>query len=386
MVYILFASMGVFCGIVFSILFIRMDEEWKKITCFFGSNTGLVFFFKLIWILVDLENNKSNMGITMASTFSIYFIAFFISALIAFLLICSKLKKQDSTFKITFLDIIWGYKKVFDMYYKNKQDEIDKNLNYKELLKTKEELENRESAVVEKEEKLLELKKVIEGIIKEQPHIILPRDSSIPIDSSFIRLLPNYINNLTSYIQHLTQIAYDFIESESIGSKEKSLIIKAYFQALCSYTTIYLFESNYDNENVRTDIGVYNGKSYEWLDLIGDCNDKERINNNVNINTNIVMEAGRIKRSLLKSIYLSDIEEKSNDYWEDYLTIVFRNYCEGDIPIITMIISVGNKEKYKNLLYLVNYCKIERIIEKNMEIINSKYDIIEVLNDIRRGA
>jgi hypothetical protein len=53
----------------------------------------------------------------------------------------------------------------------------------------------------------------------------------------------------------------------------------------------------------------------------------------------------------------------SEDTWKDYMTLIFDNFIDANCPLISMGISVQNREFFINLLYYLNFIRIDKLLQ-----------------------
>lgn len=373
MIYVIFIIMGLIYGGIYSVLFIRMDELWKKAISVPGEASlfgGI--YFGLIKILDVTSVNVNNL-------FGSLVISFFIGFIIVFIICCILLSKQSEKYKIRVIDIVFGYKKLFENYYNTRQKEIDDELGYEKLKKLKKELDQTKKELNQKEKNLKEKENKIEANIKETPCILLPDSFNMPLENSFIKQIPYYVSDLNKLAIDLDRLTEQFVNtySEYSGSDNNYLI--AYLFGVSKY----IIKDIFDSRSVRIHIRYLHNDNYEkLLSCIGTDKISDKLTP-IKYGEGMIFRSYQIRRSLIKSLnYKYHKEAKNDEIWEDYLSFALHKICEDDKPILSMGISVKNREHYRDTLYFLNFCKIEEIIQNQLIKFNEKCEIIEAINNI----
>ncbi len=374
---IIYICAGILEGIIFSILFFRMDSSWKRVISFGGGSGGLVATF------IGLNTLLATDAIYKINLFAILLCTFLISAFLCFILLCILLKKQNDTNKIRTLDIIVGYDKFFINYYENRQKEIDSILNYDKLDVYRKELESKEKEIEEREKVLNENQNSFFDSLQNIPCLSLPVKSKIPIDSSFIEVLPSYVDNLAIFINDMGRITSDFLLKYDEYKDNEYNYLVGYFLAVCTYISKSLFDSN--SNNVRAHVRIRNSDMYEKLVASLGGNEFKGSLTPMPINRGMIYESFKAKSSLIKSLNIGYHLEGSNDsIWQEYMTFTLNSIlCTDGFPFIAIGVSVKNREKYKKLLQFLNYYKIENLIQESVNRINGKCNIIKIIENRR---
>lgn len=369
--YSAFIVIGMVFGGFLSLLFFQMDGTWKKVVSF-GLGNGS-FLWAFFWLYQTL-----NLKVNMRTAILTYY---FLAIMISFFLVCcylfSKLKAQETRFKLKSLDILLGYKDVIKMYYNNRQKEIDKLLNYDDLLQENERLKSIETTLNQKDKQLREIKEVVDKACKDSICIELPNNNFIPVGNDLLSVFPSYIQDLVTFSSNLSLLTNSFIVKFPKFRGKESDWFKAYLLAVCTYTVQYLF----DSQNVRV--------HFRYLDQEGNysklvaCFHQRPFDGRLTTmpgDKGMIYEAGISRRSLIKSLNIDKhIPGKHDNIWVDYLTLVFEELYENGRSILSMGISVNNYNRYKNQLYFLNYCKFEKIIQQNLLKINERGNIIDLI-------
>ena len=65
--------------------------------------------------------------------------------------------------------------------------------------------------------------------------------------------------------------------------------------------------------------------------------------------------------------------------WEDFMTITYYNIMKNGSPFLSMGISIKYAEQFRDMLYFLNYYKIEDCLHLYVKRIDSVCDIVETL-------
>ncbi len=372
----LFALFGLICGAIIGVLFCQMDPKWKTL-CGLGAG-GLITSFTIIYnyLSADIDIEKVYLFIS-------FLISLIISSIFIIIITSNSLKKKYKDFKFSFADMVVGRKKTVDEYYKNIQDFI--NLDYKtkkeELNKLERSLNVKRVELDNRESDINNLQKQLNKQMISALHIKLPINNYVPVDMSLIGSIPTFVENLANFIQELDEVTNMFLDSYNNNdySSQKEFII-SYFRILCLTTSVYLFDTLKD---IRTHVRLLtkDNKYEKLVASIGNIIEEKPLTTITNTK-NMIYKAGQVRMSLVKSINKKYHQKaKNDDIWTDYLTIVFNDLYLNNKPFISMGISIKD-DTYKNCLYLINYCKVELIIQKYLNKINERCNIIKSLEDM----
>lgn len=386
---LLSALVGVVVGALFSALFFQTDSVWKRILIpsiiFSGSIPGIGFIFNLA---------KIDETLIIYSIF-IYLLFAILSFVFIFRHMLHSLKNQNGLFKIQAIDIFLGYKKLREIYYKNRVDEINKSIiqieqEKNELQKEKEIIEELRLKVEKDQENIL--KQINDGLFK----IDLPVNKFKVIDQHFIAEMPAFFDKFINYNTNISiltaQYVADFVDyknskklkrQEVHEDQEKDYLI-GYLLALSMYTSNNLFDGYsvrvhfryLDNNNIYKKLVTSfddKGKQHDLTDIKADCE-------------NLITKSGEIKKSILKSINPEfNFSSRRKHIWYDYLTITFDKFTNNkNIPTLSMGISIKN-EHFEKTLFFLNYIAIENLISDNLIQLNEKIDINKALTQINNN-
>lgn len=370
MIYVIYGGVAILVGFLFSILFVRMDEQWKTITL---SVANLPFVFGVL-VSLNAYIGEKNVGEDLVSLTACYIISLVASIIIVFVLTCFLVKKQAEIVKVRILDIVLAYPKFLESYYESRKSEIDKELNYESLKLKATNLDAREKLIEEKE-------RIIDEQVKSGVYLELPVNKRQPIDNVFLSVLPTYIENYLKFYYELKTLTMDFINNYTENVTDNIEFIMGYFVAICVNINTVLFDTN--GNNVRSHVRIKKGGHYvSYLNVIG----RNSIEHNVMkipVGEGLIYQSALYNCSVIKSINPNhDYIIQNDSAWKDYMAFVICDYCEEDAPLLSFGISVTNEVIYKDLFYLLNACKIERVISENLAQINKVCNIMEVMQTI----
>lgn len=370
MIYVIYGGVAVLVGFLFSILFVRMDEQWKTITL---SVANLPFVFGVL-VSLNAYIGEKNVGDDLVSLTACYIISLVISIVVVFVMTCFLVKQQSDKVKVRILDIVLAYPRFLESYYESRKSEIDKELSYESLKQKAINLDSREKRIDEKE-------RMLEEQIKCGVYLELPINQRQPIDNVFLNVLPAYIDNYLKFYYELKTLTLDFVNNYNKNETDDIEFIMGYFVAICVNINTVLFDTN--GNNVRSLVRVKRGKYYvNYLNVIG-RNSIEHNIMKIPVGEGLIYQSALYNCSMIKSINPTyDYNNHNDSIWKDCLSFVVCDYCEDDTPILSFGISVSNEVMYKDLLCLLNACKIERVISDNLAQINNVCNIMEVIQTL----
>ncbi len=364
---IFYGITGILIGAIFALLFIRMDKSWK---------TGILTSVSLPSFLVILYplNNYMKIDNDHPSFYwasSVYIVFLLATICIVMCITGYLIKRQTGVAKIRFLDILLGYNKCFEQYYKSREDEVKKDLNYDVLIALKKEQEDLKNLNIEKE-------RILENQLQHAISISLPVNSKMPIDNKFLSCMPGYIANLSHFYHSIENNTQMFCDKYKKGEENDLDFVLGYFSSICMDINTKLF--NNSSGNIRSHFRIkYKNNYVKFIAFQGG-------NKFFNDLTKIPVDSGLIKYSfenkcsLLKSENRSlHYKSKNDGYWKNYISFAVCDICEDDYPLLSIGISVNDEALYNDMLYFINFCKIERIISKCIAQFNNICDIYKVI-------
>jgi len=367
-----FFVLGIFIGTGTGFLIFQFDKSWKKITTF-GIDGGIVASFFAVYNIFNFPPESR------IASFSIFLIMLLSSTIAIVMVLASNLKKNSApVLRFSLTDILIGSNKSLEQYYDLKKKMIETELNLPILEQKKKEIDYKESEIIKKEKQLLEDKRKADVTIKKAIHIHLPVNSLLPIDARFIDNIPKYVND---YIFFSKIISATVQQYEELRRKEKTYsqldLLYGYFFQLCTSIACHLFNSNND---VRVHVRYLKANNYEKLvSSIGSVEYSKTLTP-ICSTSGMIYTAGKQKRSLIKSLNPTCHDKADNDHvWEDYMTLVFDNFYDRDIPFLSMGISVKSQSNYRELFAFLNYCKFEQLVQDEINKFDNIINIKETL-------
>ncbi|HIR88908.1 MAG TPA: hypothetical protein IAC96_08175 [Candidatus Fimimorpha faecalis] len=378
----IFALMGLVIGTIGTILFFRMDKGWKQILTCAGSalsagGTGRIF---IDYLGVSSEKKSAMILILVVGTI--------ICSLISFLLLTKLLKGQTGNNVIRVLDIILAYDGFLKDYYEGRKKEVDQLVNSAEIKKREEKLKcreedlnDKEKRLIEKEKNILELKSKIQECKEKAITVRLPEDCEIVLTESFINKIPLFVDNICKFSSDVENLTNDFYEKfkSQIGNIDKEAaqkLLKGYFVGIGLYIANDLF--GVSNNNVRTHFRVLKDNTYiQCVVILGSEISKDQISN-IPKGNSMIDKSFELKRSLVASLN-PESKYDTNTVWEDFITIAEYNIVKDGAAFLSMGISIKYAEQFKEMLYFLNYYKIERCLVSYIDKINKVCDIIKTL-------
>lgn len=378
----IFALIGIIVGAVGTILFFRMDKQWKQILIFAGSALSAGGAGRVV---IDyLEVSKEEKAVVIL----ILVIGFMVSVYLSFLLLTRLLKAQKGNNVIRVLDIFLGYEGFVKDYYERKNKEDDKQNDSEEIQKKEEELKNREKQLNDKEKRLeekersiLDLQSKVHECKDKAITLKLPENSEILITDSFMKKIPLFVDNVCKFKSDVDNLTNDFCREfeateNSIDKDEKQKRLKGYFVGIGLYIAIDLF--GISNENVRTHFRVLKDNIYiQYVAILGSEISKDKISD-IPRGNSMIDKSFELKRLLVASLN-PESKYDTNTVWEDFITLAEYNITKDGAPFLSMGVSIKYAEQFKDMLYFLSYCKIERCLVSYIDSINKVCDIIETL-------
>lgn len=378
-VYIIYLIIGGVLGAIFSLLFFRMDEGWKKAGTFIfglGSSGGVFVSLNVLCSVSDKDTKNYLMAVMLISVV--------VAAAFTFNILCGLLKNQNGANIIRVLDIILGQKDFMENYYITRKKEIDAKLNLEEIEKKNHQLENKERGLLGFEEELKRREKELENQIQRGIFIDLPEKQKIPVTSHFLVEFPEYVEAYSRYISDMRMHTKEFankLKEGNISIGEKKILLEAYFLGICTYTITDIFEGNGSNK-IRAHFRILD-KQNEYIKLVATTGVRASAKELTPIpvkKANMISQSYKNRASMIKSLNIGYHFETNNEkVWNEYLTYTFDSLLYKDLPFLSFGVSVKNKEKFENLLYFLNFCKIEYILQESIEKIMAECDIIDII-------
>lgn len=360
---ILFFLIGMIIGIFGTLLFFRLDKGWKQILLGAGSvvsvgGIGRVF---IAYLNISQEN--------ISLMFLVLIIGLIVSVGFSFSKLCSLLKGQTGKNTIRVLDIILGYEDFLKDYYENRKKDIDKNINL-------EAIEQKENELKGKEQYLTELQSKIQEQKGEVLLLKLPEHGEVPLTNSFIRKIPLYVDHICQFRSNVDKLTEDFCEKFTNDKLHNSEYLKGYFVGIGMYIANDLFGTS--NADVRTHFRILKNDTYvQYTVVLGNKISDDKMTD-IPKGRSMIEKSFELKKSLVASLNPeSNYDTKTK--WEDFMTITYYNIMKNGSPFLSMGISIKYAEQFRDMLYFLNYYKIEDCLHLYVKRIDSVCDIVETL-------
>lgn len=381
--FIIMVLIGIISGATIGWAIFSINDGVRR--AMFSTGAVAVFF-------IEFKFYESNFTIPEGLRIWLFatFLLFAIISFLVFLINAFKiLRNQETRYAIKTWEILFGKKEVFDSYYAMKEKEINQLLeDSHNLSKIEEEIEKSEQLKKfnnERENDLNKLETKIEELLKTCQCIELPISQKIPVDSRFLDYIPKFIFTISNFYHHISLFTEDFMEDIDFNKKNNLHILDSYLTALSLFVGEHLFNWN----NIRIHFRKLSENNNEYIKYL--AFEEKNIEYTENLTTmpnnlGIINECIKTKRSLVKSANKELHIEGSNDHkWKNYITMVFDKFQYSNKPVLTMTISVQHDVEHQEFLYFLSYIQIEQIIQTNLEAINRKMNISEVLMEQDNG-
>lgn len=378
----IFVLIGIIVGVVGTILFFRMDKQWKQILVFAGSALSVGGAGRVVIDYLEVSKEEK------ATVILILVIGFMISVFFSFFLLTRLLKEQTGNNVIRVLDIFLSYDGFLRDYYESRKKEIDKLIDSEEIKKKEEELRNREEKLNDKEKRLVKKESIILDL-QSKVHeckdkvitLKLPENSEIVLTDSFMKKIPLFVDNVCKFKSDVENLTNDFCrefeaKENNIDKDEKQKRLKGYFVGIGLYIANDLF--GISNENVRTHFRVLKDNMYiQYVVILGSEISKDKISD-IPRGNSMIDKSFELKRSLVASLN-PESKYDTNTVWEDFMTLSEYNITKDGAPFLSMGVSIKYAEQFKDMLYFLSYYKIERCLVSYIDRINRVCDIIKTL-------
>lgn len=353
------AVIGVFC----TLLFFRMDKDWKQILLGLGSFVFTGGAAKTVFSYFDISKNDAVVLLLLL------LFGLILSVFVSFVTLCTLLKKQTGNNKIRILDIVLGYGEFLKDYYETRKKDIETKINQDELTK-------RENLLSQKEKYLIELEKRIKRQKEDVLFIDLPEHGEYPLSSRFIQQIPLFVNHVCDFNNHVDKLTEDFcglFTGEKILDAEN---LKGYFVGIGMYVANDLFGTT--GEEVRTHFRILeNNKFVQYAVVLGSRISDDKLSD-IPIGKSMITKSFELHKSLVASL------NPENNYdthtkWEDYMTITYYNLEKDGLPFLSMGISIKYAAQFQEMLYFLNFYRIEERLNVYIQRINNVCDIVNTL-------
>lgn len=364
---IIVGLVGIIIGIFCTILFFRLDKSWKQILLGFGGfiTTGG------IWKAIELNLSIPQKNMTVVLL--VLLLSMMISVFFTFKKLCTILKQQTGENVIRILDIILGYDDFLKDYYESRKRNIDGMVRAEELEKKKIALDNQEKY-------LLNLKQNIEEQKGESLILELPENSEYPITKRFVYEIPYFVKHISQFENDLDRLTEDFLDIFTEDKEYNAECLKGYFAGIGMYIANDLFGTS--NEDVRTHFRILKDNQYvQYSVVVGQRISDDKITDIPKDDSGTIGKSFELKKSLVASLNRESTYDTKTK-WEDYMTITYYNFLYGEYPFLSMGISIKYSEQFGDMLYFLNFYKIEDTLQMFMNRINKVCNIVETLKEM----
>lgn len=372
-VYWICALAGTIIGVICTLLFFQSDKTWIKIISPIIGLSGTGAAYILVKNMTGENDPKTvQLGIAILLTFIIF------TAPITLYFLCKVLKDKDGNQTIRVRDILLGQKKYIDTYYEQRAEELKQTFYSRMIEEEKNKLNSERDALQIRERDISSREIKLQNQIRNAVAMSLPMEAYIPMTNDFLGQFPDFIESLAKYINDITRITSEYIQS--FDEEKKYPLLYSYFLALCSFTMEDLFDTS--SKNVRIHFRVLQKNKYvKFVAKIGK-NLYEDDLTPMPLTKGMIRQSYNNQTSLIKSLNIQ-YDERSNHrkIWEDYMTLTFCDIKKDGYPFISMGISVKNKEKFKHLLYFLNFYKIENFLQDRLKEIDKVYNIVDTIEE-----
>nr|WP_297940170.1 hypothetical protein [uncultured Lachnoclostridium sp.] len=372
-IYLLFSLMGIITGSIFALLFFQTGDKWfRLVASLIGLNgNGTIWFTVRV-----LVGNKKKLIIACSC---IDLISFIITAIIVFFLLCRTLRDKDGKQIIKPRDIFFGQKKFIDECYTQFAEEIKNDFYSKEVEEEKQRLNTEKISLLNQEKDIASREEKLKEQTKNAIVMKLPIEASIPVTNDFLGQFPDFIDCVAKFINDVNHITDDYIV-RCPNDDNKYSLLRSYLLSICSFTIKDLFETSSDNVRIHFRI-LKNNQYIKFIAQMGGSIYEEELTP-MPKNKGMIKQSSMTQTSLIKSLnYKYDVSAKHRNKWEDYMTITFTEICKDKTPYLSMGISVKNKEKFKHLLYFLNFFKIENFLQEQILEIDKVYNIVNTIEN-----
>ena len=366
-------GLGLIIGLIFTLLYVSLDSNWKKILTFFvttgTSGTGVFLIYDHLKI-TDISIIFISLGCICVSCL-VFFLLFM-------LLMCKIIKDKDNNNTIRVRDILLGQKAYITKYYEKRCKEIDASLNIPLLEEREKKLSNNEKIYNVKKEQLENDKADFEKLTSSKLRIKLPESKNLVVTKEFLDLFPSYVDVFSSFINGVREETKLFLSNYTpIGEKMNIEDFKAFLYIITIQVFEHLFSKN--SRDVRVHFRYYNEEKNGYDKLSSHVGGKAYNRDLTFIpynEANMIIKSFECKRALIKSYNLDyNYESKNNTTWTEYMTFTFYNITRNNKPCLSFGISVKNSTRYRNLFNFLNYCKFESYLQESIERIDESYSI-----------
>ena len=366
---------GLLLAFFFVLVYIRADNKWIVYIDFFlvgpTGNIGAIFLLDKLFAITDKTTRMLSITCLLGA---------FLLAAFAFLFIFSILiKGKDQKNVLQILDVLLGQSKWIDHYYEKRMQEIDLRLGIPKLEERESNVEKREVAVREQETILKEEQDAFEASMKKKPKLKLPENRNIVLTPNFLGSMPSYIDDMVKCINNMNALTDSMLTKDP--EQVDQTAIRSYFMGLATYICRDIF--NAQTKEVRIHFRIYDRikDGYtKFVAVIGKRPVTQELTFIPYQKDNMISRSFQCRRALIKSINSThDYPSKNNQIWVDYMTYTFYGLEVDEKPFLSFGISIKNADRYKNMLYFLNYFRLEAFLQDNVERVSEHVNIAKIL-------
>ena len=365
------ALAGAIISVVCTLLFFQGDKTWIKIVSPIIGISGTGAAYILVKNIAGVNDQKAMQVGVVILLFSIVIVA-----PITLYFLCKVLKDQDGNQTIRVRDILLGQKKFIDTYYETRAEELKEKFYSRMIEEEKEKINSARDALQIRERDITSRELKLQSQIQDKVAMNLPMEAYVPMTNDFLGQFPDFIESLAKYINDVGRITSEYIDH--FDQNKKYNLLYSYFLAICSFTMEDLFGTS--SRNVRIHFRILDGDKYiKFVAIIGQSIYEDDLKP-MPLNRGMIRQSYCNQTSLIKSLNIQYDEQGTHrKIWEDYMTLTFCDIKKDENPFISMGISVKNKEKFKHLLYFLNFYKIENFLQDRLKEIDKVYHIVDTI-------
>lgn len=359
---------------VFVLYYINSDGKWKVLTeCLIGGggNAGAIFLLDKLFQYDDVTIRMYGVSSCLA--------AFIVMTGLLLLLVSFLIKDKDDKNIIRIRDILLGQTAWINKYYESRAKEIETRLNIAALeareadvAKLEYDLNAREQLVAKEFEKLNEAG-------KSKLRLKLPENKKLVLKRDLLEAMPSYITDMVKCINDIDSCTNSLL---SKAPNEVNITeLKSYFASVATYISWDLFGGA--TRDVRIHFRMYDVEKDGYAKLvavIGNTILGQELTFIPRSQDNMINRSFECRRALIKSINSGhDYRSNNHTIWQDYLTYTFHGISHMQHPVLSFGISVKNTARYENILYSLNYFRLENFLQENIERVNGHVNISSIL-------
>lgn len=378
---IFYGFLGILVGLTFAFWFTRSSENADP-------NTAKNWLIPITIGVLVAANAYCKLSIAEAVLPStVYLVVFILSFFLFFGCILLYINKKYTEGKsyIRIMDVIMGSTRLVEKYVQARHKELDKYLSIDEYKEQQKQYAEQKS----KAEYALKKLKAQEDAYKQQIAggkglvFELPIEQECPVTVRFMKALPRYANNYASFYHAIISLTESLAPSQkphkkknkqtyTISEENGIKMWEGFFFGLCHQINTTLFDTS--KEMVRSHVRILVNGYYQKVVAVTGAAKYEYTLRPIPQNEGMIKAAYDNRTSLVKSQNIQYHYKGNNDLtWRDYLTFAVPEHEESGVPLVSIGISIANEELYGELLYLLNYLHVERIICEQIERLSKVY-------------